>query len=394
MNKHSQVSFGVNIDTYDSTHFYKMQVYELAKTRERLALETASTKIPIYHDSPEQLKLLIREVLQKYAVSGNKLREASVSTTNHFFNITKTDFETTPILIAYTYFDDQRIEVMKRLLHNEETSERGLISEINIYLYGDPELLFKVRKDLVEAVISHNRKEPSTFVKWLFQVEHGTGSKVVKIKKNWEIFSEFYPEIQCELPEYYDKFNNSESQILILFGPPGTGKTSFIRDYLCTSFLNAIVTHDLEVLKSDQMYIDFLTDPTYDVLVIEDADELLTANRAENNKIISKLLNVSDGLVKLPSKKLIFTTNLAQASHIDEAITRPGRCFDVVNFNDLTRSQAKIAAEKIGLSEVEVEGLHGDRLSLASLFNLKTCLAGEDPIFANKRSKYTKKIGF
>jgi ATP-dependent 26S proteasome regulatory subunit len=42
---------------------------------------------------------------------------------------------------------------------------------------------------------------------------------------------------------------------------------------------------------------------------------------------MSRFLNISDGLIKLPNKKLVFTTNVTNFENIDSALLRPGRCF-------------------------------------------------------------------
>jgi len=87
--------------------------------------------------------------------------------------------------------------------------------------------------------------------------------------------------------------------------------------------------------------------------VVEDADILLTDRKHEGNKTMAKLLNVSDGLVKVANKKVIFTANLKTKREIDPALTRAGRCFDVVNFRDLTKAEAKLAAEVSGIADPE-----------------------------------------
>ena len=83
------------------------------------------------------------------------------------------------------------------------------------------------------------------------------------------------------------------------------------------------------------------------VLILEDADEMLSS-RADGNKIMSRLLNLSDGLVSLPARKLIFSTNLPSLSSVDEALLRPGRCYGVVNFRKLTKDEALKAQASVG----------------------------------------------
>ena len=74
--------------------------------------------------------------------------------------------------------------------------------------------------------------------------------------------------------------------------------------------MNAAVTYEEKLLSSDSIFVDFLTGDSQNVFVIEDADTILGSRSREGNKMIARFLNVSDGLIKFPNKKVIFTTNL------------------------------------------------------------------------------------
>ena len=62
-----------------------------------------------------------------------------------------------------------------------------------------------------------------------------------------------------------------------------------------------------------------------------------------------KFLNVGDGLVSLRGKKLIFSTNLDSIKDVDIALTRQGRCFDILTFDKLNETEAQKLAKKFNL---------------------------------------------
>jgi SpoVK/Ycf46/Vps4 family AAA+-type ATPase len=163
------------------------------------------------------------------------------------------------------------------------------------------------------------------------------------------IHDEYYPYIKEGVSKFYDNFVSSSSNIFIALGPPGTGKSSFIRNMVVEKKLSVYLTYDDSMLESDSFFIEFLTNSSIDTLIIEDADLLMSKREHDGNKIMRKLLNISDGIVKVMNKKMIFSANITDPSNIDKALMRPGRCFGLVDFRKLTKSEAEAAAKKANL---------------------------------------------
>ena len=114
------------------------------------------------------------------------------------------------------------------------------------------------------------------------------------------------------------------------------------------------------------MFARFIEDDA-EVMVLEDSDAFLKS-RTDGNTMMHRFLNVGDGLVTTKGKKMIFSTNLPSIRDIDSALIRPGRCFDIVTFGELTKEQAVELADKLG---VELQG-DKDKYSLAEIFNQHT----------------------
>ncbi len=201
------------------------------------------------------------------------------------------------------------------------------------------------------AKLGKKAKEKTT-IEWAYMTSNGIGRADIEITHVNQVHPEYYPFMDGGPVEYFDRYMASDSPILILIGEPGTGKTSFIRAMLDRHTMRAGVTFDEEIMKRDSYYISYLTSKYQDMLVIEDADILLTSRKSDQNKTMAKLLNISDGLVKLVNKKIIFTTNLTNVKDIDPALMRPGRCFDVLHFRQLNFDEAVAVCKRAGKEPV------------------------------------------
>lgn len=154
-----------------------------------------------------------------------------------------------------------------------------------------------------------------------------------------------YPWLNTSIENYISEYLNSTASILILIGPPGTGKTTFIKNIIHQAGGNAKVAYDERILSSDDFFAGFMESES-NFLIMEDADTFL-ASRQDGNTMMHKFLNVSDGLVSAADKKLIFSTNLPNINDIDSALLRAGRCFDTLHFRALTRQEASAVLEEI-----------------------------------------------
>jgi len=225
------------------------------------------------------------------------------------------------------------------------------------------------------SLISNSFTVASCHVEWVYS---GDGSSVdIPLLGEKLPVTEMYPFLNTEtIEDYYDRFMDSSASILLLIGPPGTGKTTFIRGLLHHSSKNAVVTYDETLLQKDYVFARFIEDDV-SVMVIEDADTFLRS-RTDGNSMMHRFLNVGDGLITVKGKKLVFSTNLPSVNDVDPALIRPGRCFDIVSFRNYTKKEAKALAKKLNID------LKADKeeYSLAEIFHEQTYV------------KPTKTVGF
>jgi len=212
-------------------------------------------------------------------------------------------------------------------------------TSVTVKIYGTKDFIDREYKAMADKFVT-----ASCHVEWVY----GNDGSSVTIPLTGEKLpiTEMYPFLGNEtISEYYDRFLESSASILLLIGPPGTGKTTFIRGLLFHSQKNAMVTYDEKILDKDYIFARFIEDDA-GVMVIEDADNFLKS-RKDGNHMMHRFLNVGDGLITMKGKKLIFSTNLPSIKDIDPALTRPGRCFDILNFDNYTEEQAQKLANKL-----------------------------------------------
>ncbi|GIK05443.1 hypothetical protein Aspvir_009553 [Aspergillus viridinutans] len=125
----------------------------------------------------------------------------------------------------------------------------------------------------------------------------------------------------------------------LLFGPPGTGKSSFSLSLAGKHELD-IYTLQLSNISDTTLMRLFAELPPRCIVLLEDVDtsgvgrrdsvDIDQENESKSTVTLSGLLNVLDGVSSQEGRILIMTTN--HIEHLDEALIRPGRSDKKVHF--------------------------------------------------------------
>lgn len=106
----------------------------------------------------------------------------------------------------------------------------------------------------------------------------------------------------------------------------------------------------------------------WNLVVIEDAGELITVDAKSNNSVaLSKLLNMTDGLLGQGVKMMILITTNEDFEKLNKAAVRYGRCLSKVDFKPMTEAevQAWLKSNKVDPSK------YAGQKALADLYALK-----------------------
>ena len=223
-----------------------------------------------------------------------------------------------------------------------------------------------IRSSLLKCI--SKKSENKGNINLLMNDSVGFYTSKFKIESNPTVLEEYYNDdiipFNMELTKKL-KEKNSKG-IVFLHGKPGTGKTTYIRHLVeqidkKIIYIPSNMAHQL----ADPKFLDFMANNKNSILIIEDAESVISSREKNRSNTISNLLNISDGLLSdCLNIQIICTFNIS-IFEVDQAFLRAGRLLGAYEFKPLCTMKANALIKKHQLNKVINEPT-----SIANLFSL------------------------
>lgn len=157
----------------------------------------------------------------------------------------------------------------------------------------------------------------------------------------------------------------NDKGLILLHGKSGTGKTTYIR-YLISVVKKKVIflPPDLAASITGPHLLSILTNNPGSILVVEDAENIISDRENDGASPVSALLNISDGLLSDSLNIQIICSFNTDISKVDNALLRKGRLISRYEFKELEVPKAQALSDKLGFkSEIK------SPLTLTAIYN-------------------------
>ena len=246
------------------------------------------------------------------------------------------------------------------LIHVMVSDSQEHDSDVSFELYCDPNYLNEIISLLKPCFRPMDRKYSYAFgiatynSNSIYTSHYDYSPKDISIENNYnDDFQKPYEKI-CEVIE-----KKNETGLVLMYGEPGTGKSSVIKNLISKYPETEFVFVDGSLLANvpNNLLVSYFIENVNTVFILEDCEKVLMSREEGYNPVINTLLNVTDGIIgDVLGIKLICTFNTS-LSKIDKALLRKGRLsvkyeFKKLKANKVSKILGREVKEDMNLADI------------------------------------------